>query len=236
MKPKPSSPSGGIFTKMAYRCQQITLEDTFAGLVFMEDLGDENLQTRVQAAPDLSSVHNDYCRLIEILLSMAFRGGENFDLSWTYQTRRYDRDVILQGECRYFVEAFLDGYLGMTVGHETLLSEWHRLADTIMSIEPIGFMHRDFQSRNIMVREEQFYLIDFQGGRSGPPHYDLASLLIDPYVDLPIALRETLLNFFAKRLAQHSSITTDGDPKSLPLLCIGPQSADPGCVWVSDTM
>lgn len=186
----------------------ITLEDTFAGLVFMEDLGDENLQTRVQAAPDLTSVHNDYRRLIEILLSMAFRGGQNFDPSWTYQTRRYDRDVILQGECRYFVEAFLDGYLGMTVGHETLLSEWHRLADTIMSIEPIGFMHRDFQSRNIMVREEQFYLIDFQGGRSGPPHYDLASLLIDPYVDLPIALRETLLIFFAKRLAQHSSITT----------------------------
>ena len=186
---------------------QITLEDTFAGLVFMEDLGDQNLQTRVQTAPHLSSVHTDYCRLIEILLSMNFRGGENFDLRWTYQTRRYDRDVILQGECRYFVEAFLDGYLGMTGAHETLLPEWHRLADTIMSIEPIGFMHRDLQSRNIMVREGQFYLIDFQGGRIGPPHYDLASLLIDPYVDLPIALRDTLLNFFSQRLAQQTGIT-----------------------------
>lgn len=183
---------------------QITLADTFAGLVFMEDLGDENLQTRVQTAPHLSSVHDDYCRLIDLLLSMAFRGGENFESHWTYQTHRYDRNVILQGECRYFVEAFLNGFLGMTVDYETLAPECHRLADAIMSIQPVGFMHRDFQSRNIMVRKEQFYLIDFQGGRIGPPHYDLAALLIDPYVDLPMTLRETLLTFFAKRLAQRT--------------------------------
>ena len=46
----------------------------------------------------------------------------------------------------------------------------------------------------------------FQGGRIGPPHYDLASLLIDPYVDLPFALRETLLVFFSRRLAQRTGI------------------------------
>jgi aminoglycoside/choline kinase family phosphotransferase len=186
---------------------QIYLADTFAGLVFMEDLGDANLQTRVRTAPHLSSVQKDYCRLIDLLLSMSFRGGENFDPHWTYQTRRYDRNVILQGECRYFVEVFLSGYLGMTVDYETLAPECRRLADTIMSIQPVGFMHRDFQSRNIMVCNEQFYLIDFQGGRIGPPHYDLAALLIDPYVDLPIALRETLLTFFAGRLEQHTGIT-----------------------------
>lgn len=186
---------------------QITLADTFAGLVFMEDLGDANLQARVQTALHLSSVHDDYCRLIDLLLSMAFRGGENFDIGWTYQTHRYDRNVILQGECRYFVEAFLNGYLEMTVDYETLAAECRRLADAIMSIQPVGFMHRDFQSRNIMVRKEQFYLIDFQGGRIGPPHYDLASLLIDPYVDLPMTLRETLLTFFAKRLEQRTGIT-----------------------------
>jgi NDP-sugar pyrophosphorylase family protein/tRNA A-37 threonylcarbamoyl transferase component Bud32 len=193
---------------------QITLADTFAGLVFMEDLGDENLQTRVRTARHLSSVHDDYCRLIDLLLSMAFRGGENFDPCWTYQTRRYDRNVILQGECRYFVEAFLNGYLGMTVDYETLAPECRRLADTIMSIQPVGFMHRDFQSRNIMVRKEQFYLIDFQGGRIGPPHYDLAALLIDPYVDLPMALRETLLTFFAGRLEQHTGITAAKSQKA----------------------
>ena len=52
----------------------------------------------------------------------------------------------------------------------------------------------------------RFYLIDFQGGRLGPPHYDLAALLIDPYVDLPEDLREALLNHFVDRLAALSGI------------------------------
>ena len=73
-----------------------------------------------------------------------------------------------------------------------------------MTARPVGFMHRDFQSRNIMVMKDRFYLIDFQGGRIGPPHYDLASLLIDPYVDLPFAMRETLLVYFSEQLAQRS--------------------------------
>jgi aminoglycoside/choline kinase family phosphotransferase len=174
----------------------------------MEDLGDENLQTRITKKHHSASVYEDYRRLIEILLSMALKGSDDFDPDWTYQTRRYDRDVILQGECRYFVNAFLNGYLEMTVEYEALAPECERLADAIMSIQPKGFMHRDFQSRNVMVHNNQFYLIDFQGGRVGPPHYDLASLLIDPYVDLPIPLRETLLDFFAERLAQRTGIST----------------------------
>jgi aminoglycoside/choline kinase family phosphotransferase len=145
-------------------------------------------------------------RLIDILLEMALKGGEGFDPGWTYQTSRYDQDVIMQRECQYFVEAFLNGFLGISVDFEALSPECRRLADTIVSIRPVGFMHRDFQSRNIMVWDGRFYLIDFQGGRLGPPHYDLASLLIDPYVDLPVALRETLLGHFSTRLAALSDI------------------------------
>ena len=111
---------------------------------------------------------------------------------------------VLQGECRYFVQAFLNDYLGMDTAGEDLTSEFNRLADAIMAARPMGFMHRDFQSRNIMVMKNRFYLIDFQGGRIGPPHYDLASLLIDPYVDLPFAMRETLLVYFSEQLAQRT--------------------------------
>jgi len=186
---------------------RIYLEDTFAGLVFMEDLGSENLQTRVQASPHLSAIETDYRRLIDILLDMAIAGGQGFNPGWTYQTRRYDRHVILEKECRYFVEAFLKGYLDLTAAYDTLAPECQRLADIIMAIEPLGFMHRDFQSRNIMVRENRFYLIDFQGGRLGPPHYDLASLLIDPYVNLPQALRDALLAYFAEQLQQRTGLS-----------------------------
>jgi aminoglycoside/choline kinase family phosphotransferase/choline kinase len=183
---------------------QIYLEDPFAGLVFMEDLGSENLQAHVRTTARLSAIERKYHRVIDTLLAMAFEGGEDFNPHWAYQTRRYDRDVVLHGECRYFVQAFLNGYLEMRTEDENLASEFNRLADAIMSVRPVGFMHRDFQSRNIMVRQDQFYLIDFQGGRIGPPHYDLAALLIDPYVNLPCTLREALLIYFSEKLARRN--------------------------------
>jgi len=187
---------------------RIYLEDAFAGLVFMEDLGSQNLQARVLASPHLSSIQNDYGRLIDILLDMSFAGGNQFNPDWTWQTRRYDHSVVLTAECRYFTEAFLGGYLGLRMPYETLAHEYRHLADTIATIRPLGFMHRDFQSRNIMVRDNRFYLIDFQGGRIGPPHYDLASLLIDPYVNLPVTLRETLLTYFCDQLAARAGIAS----------------------------
>ncbi|MGD9330328.1 MAG: phosphotransferase [Desulfobacterales bacterium] len=185
---------------------QIFLEDAFAGLVFLEDLGCTNFQTHVQAAPHLSAIENDYRQLIDILVAMSFKGAQGFDPLWTYQTRRYDREVVLQNECQYFVDAFLNGYLGLNVAYETLAPECRQLAEWIIAVRPVGFMHRDFQSRNIMVRDARFYLIDFQGGRIGPPHYDLASLLIDPYVDLPSTLRESLLTYFTAQLTQRTGI------------------------------
>jgi len=185
---------------------EIFQADTFAGLVFMEDLGSRNLQAHIKTASDRKSVEGVYRQMVDILLAMSFRGAEQFDPRWTYQTPRYDRGVVLEKECRYFSEAFLDGFLGAREPAKNLKEEYCRLADRIEAIRPLGFMHRDFQSRNIMVREGCFYLIDFQGGRLGPPHYDLASLLIDPYVDLPPALRERLLDYFAACLSTPTGI------------------------------
>jgi aminoglycoside/choline kinase family phosphotransferase len=57
-------------------------------------------------------------------------------------------------------------------------------------------VHRDFQSQNIIIRQGQAYLIDFQGMRPGLAEYDLASLLYDPYVQLSAAERAELLEFY----------------------------------------
>jgi aminoglycoside/choline kinase family phosphotransferase len=61
-------------------------------------------------------------------------------------------------------------------------------------------MHRDMQSRNIMVKNNRVCFIDFQGARSGPLQYDLASLLIDPYVNLKDKIREELLHYAMEKL------------------------------------
>jgi aminoglycoside/choline kinase family phosphotransferase len=70
-------------------------------------------------------------------------------------------------------------------------------------------MHRDLQSRNIMVKNHRFYFIDFQGGRLGPIQYDLASLLIDPYVNLSRPVQEILLEFAVKTLSPVIRIDPD---------------------------
>lgn len=72
---------------------------------------------------------------------------------------------------------------------------WHELAHELASL-PRFLVHRDFQSRNIMIHESHVYLIDYQGLRWGRPEYDLASLLLDPYVDLGEEERLALLRHY----------------------------------------
>ncbi|RJP43026.1 MAG: aminoglycoside phosphotransferase [Desulfobacteraceae bacterium] len=176
--------------------------DEFSGLVFVADLGDENLQARVGRAADKKEIIDCYKKVIDALIPMSVLGSEGFDPAWTCQTPAYDRQLILERECRYFVEAFLNGYLDMGIDYETLAPEFQKLADLATVDAVIGFMHRDLQSRNIMIAHERPFFIDFQGGRLGPIQYDLASLLNDPYVDLSENTCNILLNYYMDKLEQ----------------------------------
>ncbi|MCP4344560.1 MAG: phosphotransferase [Desulfobacterales bacterium] len=193
---------------------EIYLYDTFSGIVFMEDLGDVSLQAVVRNAANDEEIFSYYKSVIDILVQLSVSGGREFDLSWTYQTAHYDRELILERECRYFVDAFLNGYLGMNLQFEDFKDEFELLADKALEFSVNGFMHRDMQSRNIMAvsrpgNEKSFYLIDFQGGRTGPIQYDLASLLIDPYVNLPYSLQADLLDYCIKKLSLLIQINSD---------------------------
>jgi aminoglycoside/choline kinase family phosphotransferase len=131
---------------------------------------------------------------------MSLEGIKGFNPAWAYQGRAYDRDLILEKECRYFVNAFLQGYLDLTPAFETLRPEFEHLASEALQRALVGLMHRDLQSRNIMLAGNRFFLIDFQAARSGPLQYDLASLLIDPYVELPETLQADLLDHALERV------------------------------------
>ena len=180
---------------------EIYLYDTFSGHVFMQDLGDVNLQHVVQAATATAAILAHYQMVIDLLVDLCLRGAEGFDPAWTCQTPAYDRDMILEKECRYFVEAFLNGYLERDDRFASLADDFVFLATQAVACGVTGFMHRDMQSRNIMVFKDRHYFIDFQGGRLGPLQYDLASLLIDPYVNLAPSLQAQLYAYAADRLA-----------------------------------
>jgi aminoglycoside/choline kinase family phosphotransferase/dTDP-glucose pyrophosphorylase len=188
---------------------QIFHEDIFSGFVFMQDLGDTDLQKTVLDAKDSGTIRRLYEKVIINLCHMWIEGAKKFDPLWTFQTAHYDQHLILERECRYFVDAFLCGYLGLNIGFEDLASDFHYLAEQIQDYSCRGFMHRDFQSRNIMVNEAGVFFIDFQGGRSGPIQYDLASILIDPYTSLPQTLQQHLLKFCIEYLNTLKPIAHD---------------------------
>ena len=175
--------------------------DRPSGLVVLENLGDLHLQSLVRRVVDTEEIANHYRAVIDLLIAMGVEGAKGFDLSYTYQTPYYDRELILEKESRYFVEAFVNGYLRLKIDFETFGDEFEVLAQRALDHPYTGLLHRDFQSRNILVKDGNYYFIDFQGARLGPLPYDLASLLIDPYVELPQSLQEDLLTYYARRLS-----------------------------------
>jgi len=185
---------------------QIYLHERFAGLVFLEDLGDTLLYDWISPDRAEAEVTAIYQAVILHLVRMAISGAEDFDPATAYQGPLYDRSLILEKECRYFVDAFLNGYLHMDQSFAALSEEFSRLADRALENSIFGFMHRDCQSRNIMIKNGNVYFIDFQGGRIGPVQYDLAALLSDPYTALPEHMQATLLEFALNELKNYRDI------------------------------
>jgi NDP-sugar pyrophosphorylase family protein len=181
---------------------KIYFYDTFCGLVFMDDLGDVNLQQAARLTIQTQSLIRLYKSVIDQLIRLSLGGGDKFDPAWTYQSIRYDQELIIEKECRYFQEMFLNNYLGLGARLEDLAADFASLAQKALQYSNTGFMHRDMQSRNIMIKSQQVYIIDFQGGRLGPIQYDLASLLIDPYVELPTAIQAQLLDYSVDALSR----------------------------------
>jgi aminoglycoside/choline kinase family phosphotransferase/dTDP-glucose pyrophosphorylase len=174
---------------------RIYAADTFAGLIFMQDLGDIHLQAHVSKMNQTDEIIECYRLVIDGAVSMWKMGARGFDSAWAYQGEAYDEDLILEKECRYFVEAFLQGVLKIEIEFDTLAPEFLDLAQKTVQNGLNGFMHRDLQSRNIMIHNRQPFFIDFQGGRLGPLQYDLASLLIDPYVNLAPHIQNQLVDY-----------------------------------------
>jgi aminoglycoside/choline kinase family phosphotransferase len=174
----------------------------------MEDLGDTHLQSAVRRSSPPAGRHL-YRRVIEALIHMSEAGIRGLDPSWCHQGSRYDRQTVVECEGRYFIDAYVRGVAGATVGDDVIMPAFEHLARCIERVRPVGFMHRDFQSRNIMVASGRIGIIDYQGGRRGPLAYDLASLLIDPYVDLPPGLQAALLADAVARLGLSGQAAQD---------------------------
>lgn len=163
--------------------------DLESGWFVVEDMGETSLH-------DLLASRKEPLTLYEKVLGHLFRlqieGAKGFDTRWCCQTKRYDLTVMRQYESNYFRDAFLCDYMGLKREWIFLETPLNHLARTASKADGGFFLHRDFQSRNLMVSKGDIGIVDWQGGRLGPLGYDLASLLIDPYSGLSIQFKSEL--------------------------------------------
>lgn len=196
---------------------QIHASDINKGWFIIEDFGSVNLQDAAASAPDRVSL---YERVVEVLLGLQIEGAKGFISSWTCQTEKYDMTVMRRYEAEYFTEAFVCAYMGMKKEWPELEAAFTYLAGMASLAAPRFFLHRDFQSRNIMVQGRKIGIVDWQGGRLGPPGYDLASLLIDPYAGLSreeqTAIHEKYLELLSERVPEEA----DSFCRSYPYLAL----------------
>jgi hypothetical protein len=176
--------------------------DPATGVVVCEDLGDRLLHAEVAARTwSAAELVSFYEPVVALLARMQIGGAVAFKTEWCWDTTTYDRELMLTRESGYFLAACWHQLLGQTEVPAGLAEEFIKLADSAAALPAGFFLHRDFQSRNLMRQGGCCRVIDFQGGRLGPLGYDLASLLIDPYVALPGAVRDQLLRKYCEVLA-----------------------------------
>jgi aminoglycoside/choline kinase family phosphotransferase len=171
------------------------------GWLMMEDLGDTHLQNEaLLLKDDPAELEELYKRVLAILPLIQVKGAHGLDDSRIHNAP-YDKTFVRQWESGYFYRSFLKGYCHLDIPEDYLADEFDTLAAKVSSLDGTFFLYRDFQSQNIMIRYKQIHFLDFQGGRRGPLHYDLASLLLDPYVGLSDKLQETLTDYYLKTLS-----------------------------------
>jgi aminoglycoside/choline kinase family phosphotransferase len=120
----------------------------------------------------------------------------------------------------YFKEAFLGTYLGLGKDRPGLESNFEHLIEKSSQAEDRFFLHRDFQSRNIMITGKKIGILDWQGGRLGPLAYDVASLLIDPYTNLPAPEKDEIYEAYYQLLRRSQPRRLASFERSFPYLAI----------------
>jgi N-acetylmuramate 1-kinase len=178
--------------------------DQDSGLLLFEDLGDIRLYDLVRQNNRFGvELEGYYRQAVHMLVHMQIEGGRGFDASWCWQTPCYDRQLMLERESGYFLQSLCREFLQLDAPDASLQNEFNDIARHAGRAPARFFLHRDFQSRNLMIQEGKVRIIDFQGGRIGPLGYDLASLLIDPYVSLAEEVREFLLEEYLAALRSY---------------------------------
>lgn len=169
------------------------------GLMLLEDLGDVRLQDWFASAT-AQARREAYRHIIDLILRIQEATSLAIE-SDSLAARVVFDEAKLGWELAFFYENFFEKYLGLPLPPEvksSIFDEFTAIARELASL-PRVLCHRDYHSRNLMLHQGQWFIIDHQDARMGPVSYDLASLLGDPYVELDDELCSEMYQYFLQR-------------------------------------
>lgn len=190
------------FRRHGLAVPEIYGEDLSRGAYLEEDLGDTTLYEFLSEHRDGETIAPEvveaYRKVAAALPRFQVEAGRDLNYKACYPRASFDRQSIAW-DLNYFKYYFLR-LAGVPFNEQALEVDFGRLTKLLLAAPRDYFLYRDFQSRNVMLRDGEPWFLDYQGGRKGALQYDIASLLFDAKADLPPALRQTLLEAYLDAL------------------------------------
>lgn len=172
------------------------------------DLGDTLLFNAIEKGRLTRSFSNEEKELltktIRLLPDIQFAGSSGLDYSKCYPASEFDLRSIMW-DLNYFKYCFLKA-TGLDFAEDKLEDDFRALSEVLLRSKSSTFMYRDFQSRNVMIKDGEPWFIDFQGGRKGPYYYDVASFLWQAKANFPDSLKLELIDQYIDSLRKYQAI------------------------------
>lgn len=169
------------------------------------DLGNQSLMNRLME--NRESAKELFRKSVIQLVKMQVLGDENLDYSKCFSYSKFNYLLTLR-DLFSFKNYFLN-LVNLEFNHGRLIEDFERFSDDFQKIPFQYFVYRDFQSRNIMVYENEPYFIDYQGGMKGPVQYDLVSLIWQAKANLPKSWKDELYDLYVKEFIDRTQKDLD---------------------------
>jgi aminoglycoside/choline kinase family phosphotransferase len=185
-----------------FRIKQLPVPEILATqqdntIYLQSDFGDVSLYDIMRNEGFTERVFELFKKTSAQLARLQIEGGKNLDYNQCIATKSFDKQAIYS-DLLYFLYYFIRA-LDLPYDKNALLNDFDILSSYLMQEEQKYFMHRDCQSRNIMVKDERIHFIDYQGGMQGALQYDVASLLWQARASLPYKWREDILEYYFEK-------------------------------------
>ncbi len=184
------------FKSLGFNVPEIYIRDSSYQYFLIQDLGDITLFDMLSSDRDKAIGH--YKTVITDLVKFQIQGIQGLDLDVAYPVKKFNKRSVMW-DLNYFKYYFVKPN-NIDFNENLLEDDFERIADHLLSTELEYFNYRDFQSRNIMIHDDQPWYIDFQGGRQGPLQYDLVSLLYQAKANLSEDTRDILYKHYIETL------------------------------------